>query len=170
MCVRKEALIRSTCIISKCGNYRYFLRRKWDGDGPLGVFVALNPSWADEIVCDTTVCKCTNLAIQWEWRGFEIVNLFAPRTENPKELKTHPDPFGPENRKHLLNSICNGDRVVLAWGNGWRRHIRQMLKHFPKRKYHCLSENTGGGYRHPARIKPEDYPKPIPTDPFKHYS
>jgi len=47
-------------------NYRYWLKRIWNPNKEIGVFIALNPSKATELKCDQTMCNINNLALQWD--------------------------------------------------------------------------------------------------------
>ena len=75
-------MVRTTIIISSAEfsedeKYRYWLKRVWDKEKEIGVFIALNPSKATELKSDQTMCNINNLALQWGWGGFYILNLFA---------------------------------------------------------------------------------------------
>ena len=84
--------------------YRYFLRRlenKVTGliepDKPPMVFVLLNPSTADEIKDDPTVAKSRRHAAGWGYGEVIILNAFAYRATDPRNMKAQPDPIGPKN-------------------------------------------------------------------------
>jgi len=61
-----------------------------------------------------------------------VVNLFAVRTSDPEEMKKHPAPQEPDNKKHFDTAIrtAKGDPyqgpIVCAWGNHGL-HLRQDL-------------------------------------------
>lgn len=102
----------SGAIISACGKYRYKLWREWrsgktdqwemwtddvgapvlDGAGvQLGepkscVFAMLNPSTADAEMDDPTIRRCVAFAKAWGYDRMEVVNLFAWRATDPKEV------------------------------------------------------------------------------------
>ena len=104
--------ILSQANLSDCGQYRYWLSRIWDNTMPVGAFICINPSKATSILCDLTLCNCNNLAVQWGWGGFYIVNLFAFRATNPNELKNQSDPVGPLN-DNVITEICNKSAVIV---------------------------------------------------------
>lgn len=126
-------------IISKCGLYRYQLWRQWD-NRPMVVFIMLNPSTADTLKDDATIRKCVGFAKLWHMGGVCVVNLFAFRATDPRDMMEASDPVGPENEEHLrrvcadanqddATIICawgaNGfhmgqDQTVLGWLNAWR--------------------------------------------------
>jgi hypothetical protein len=141
--------------LSADGRYRYRLWREWrnhpapakwrwmededgtiavDGAGePLGtplsvLFIMLNPSTADAEVDDPTIRRCVGFAKTWGYDRMEVVNLFAYRTKDPRELlalKGADDPVGPLNSSIITEMIesrnaffgSNIDRVICAWGN-----------------------------------------------------
>lgn len=126
--------------ISSDGQYRYRLWREWRGthdpknwrwlgakDGAgheLGepkacVFVMLNPSTADETKDDPTIRKCVGFAKRWRYERLEVVNLFAHRATNPKELLRlghDDDPVGPWNQMHTEKIVANAGIIVCGWG------------------------------------------------------
>jgi hypothetical protein len=85
----RVAEIERTATISDCGRYRYTLGRTWSDEPPV-LFVMLNPSTADADVDDNTISKCIGFAKRWGHGGITVVNLYAWRATNPKEL---PDDF-----------------------------------------------------------------------------
>lgn len=99
--------------ISPCGTYRYSLSRRWSQKGKILTWCMLNPSTADSSVDDPTIRKCVGFSKRLGYSGIKVVNLFALRATNPKELKRHEDPVGPWNID-VLNNL-KGD-VVVAWG------------------------------------------------------
>jgi hypothetical protein len=101
---------------STCGRYRYWLSRRWDTGRPLAAFVMLNPSTADATIDDPTIRCCVRLAKREGFGGIRVVNLFAYRTPNRKELAAVPDPIGPENDRHIRAAARNTSVSILAWG------------------------------------------------------
>lgn len=96
--------------------YRYSLTRVWKLDGRLVNFIMLNPSTADEVYNDPTITRCMKYAQSWGYDGLVVTNLFALRSTDPKSLKSHPDPIGPENLRYLFGYAWTCDLVVCAWG------------------------------------------------------
>ena len=50
-----------------------------------------------------------------------MLNLFALRATDPRELKVHEDPVGPENMDYI-HDMCrscqtSGSLIVACWGN-----------------------------------------------------
>lgn len=88
--------------------YRYNLPRSILGraDGPLAVFVCMNPSSADEWHDDWTNRQIARRALEMEWRGSRLggwntVNLCGAIATNPRDLlrltREGGDPLGPDN-------------------------------------------------------------------------
>ncbi len=121
-----------TAVMSKCGIYRYLLNRKFGSSPKIATFIMLNPSTADETVDDQTIRKCIGFSEKWGCGGFRVVNLFALRARDPREMKKHTAPHGPENRKHFDEAIgaakasSHDGPIVCAWGNHGR-HLHQDL-------------------------------------------
>lgn len=104
-------------IFSPCRKYRYLLWRDLGkGEGTLA-FLCLNPSTADELTNDPTVERCITRATTMGFRRFEMLNLFAWRSTDPKGLIVCPqDPIGPENDTAIMDSARQARMLVCAWG------------------------------------------------------
>ena len=146
--------------------YRYRLWRRW-GDGALVVFLMLNPSTADEFKLDPTLRRVRGFARSWGYAGFEIVNLFAWRSTDPKILPKIEDPIGPDNDRHILET-CTPDRtVVAAWGKNGRirnrgAEVRAMLERAGVRLY-VLRTLDDGSPEHPLYLPAALSASPWPT-------
>lgn len=106
--------------------YRYFLRRAVDQDWDLSqkppiAFLLLNPSTADEVKDDPTVKRCRRYAAAWGYGEVIILNAFAFRATDPKNMRAAPDPIGPDNDKVILETTQAvfglGGALVCGWGN-----------------------------------------------------
>ena len=106
----------STALISGCGLYRYTLKRHWRGGRGVCVFVMLNPSKATAYQDDPTVRRCTEFARKWGFEALTVLNLFAFRATDPKEMKAAEDPIGPHNDETIVEVCTCADRVIAAWG------------------------------------------------------
>lgn len=109
--------------ISSCGRYRYSLRRTWadlvDGDDAAhAVFVMLNPSTADDKRDDPTITRCIAFARAWGVSTLVVVNLFAWRATDPRELYARPKQqiVGVENDRHIVEACRSAQVAVAAWG------------------------------------------------------
>lgn len=110
------------------GTYRYSLTRKWNPLGPSVCWVMLNPSTADADIDDPTIRRCIRFSQDWGYASMEVVNLFALRATNPKELLTHPQPIGEMNRYCVGRAMDRATRVVAAWGAN-KAVSRNPLRH-----------------------------------------
>lgn len=111
-----------TAEISPCGRYRYLLTRSWQHfqAARWALFVMLNPSTADAEHDDPTITRCIGFAKSWGFHGLVVVNLYAWRATNPKELPVGiagmPCPVGPQNDTHVRAALATCEIVVCAWG------------------------------------------------------
>ena len=87
----------------------------------------LNPSTADETDDDPTIRRCIEFAKRDGYGGIHVVNLFAIRATDPKELWNFLDPIGLENDVHIQNTALadGGLPVKLTWITTPRRATRR---------------------------------------------
>lgn len=156
--------------ISDCGQYRYDLSRRW-GEGQNVCWVMLNPSTADGTKDDPTIRRVMRFSQEWGFGGVVVVNLFALRATDPKELPKHPDPVGPENDERAGFWIRHLPTVV-AWGAlpfAMRREawVKEQAW-FNASPLSCLGTTKFGAPRHPlyvpADTSPVPWPAPTPED------
>ena len=136
---------------SRCGQYRYQLRRRWlDGHGCC-VFIGLNPSIADAQADDPTIRRCMGYARDWGYQELVVINLFAYRTPHPTELKRSSDPVGPGNRRHIRAACKSADLIVAAWGtNGvFRNQAQKMSRLWDGSDVFCFSLTKNRQPAHP---------------------
>jgi hypothetical protein len=106
-----------SAIISADGRYRYHLSRRLDiGTDRIATFIMLNPSTADHLGDDTTIRRCVGFCRRWGCGELHVVNLFAVRATDPRDMREAAEPVGPENRAWVCRSAAIGDLVVCAWG------------------------------------------------------
>lgn len=136
--------------------YRYALTRQWDTAVPPAVFVMLNPSTADAARPDPTVTRCAGFALRENCGGLVIVNLFALRATDPRELRGHPDPVGPGNDWFIREHCTAGRLVIAAWGAHGRLLGRDQavlaLLREARAAALCLGVTAGGMPRHPLYL------------------
>lgn len=142
-------------LISPCGLYRYWLLRRW-ADGPLLLFIMLNPSKADAAIDDTTIRRCTTFALAHGYGGFYVVNLYAFRATLPADLKRAGYPVGPDADEHIHRLLVRCRDVCVAWGAdaaGLARpaEVLRMLR-AAGRDPLCLGVTRGGHPLHPSRL------------------
>ncbi len=151
-----------SAIISPCGMYRYLLRR-WVGEGQLGIvlFLMLNPSIGDALINDPTIRRCIAFARAWGFSALEVVNLFAYRATDPRDLKAAHgrgvDVVGPENDAHIEAAAKRADLVVVAWGaQPMALHRVEAACALVKRagkQPHCISTTKKGQPNHPLMLE-----------------
>lgn len=109
---------------SFCRTYRYALWRTWtQGDGHV-TFIGLNPSIADENKDDPTIRRCIGFAKDWGFGGINMLNIFAFRATNPKELMKAKEPIGEKNN-HYLSMYCDPIGLnVACWGT-WGAYMNR---------------------------------------------
>ena len=141
-------------VFSPCEKYRYWLSREWDdSEGKTLGFIMLNPSTADAVKNDPTVERCMRRAKMLGYGGFVVVNLFAYRATDPKDMLSCQDPVGPENNTYIIRAAHECEKLVCAWGVHGRHQDRcyqvmGFLEPFAE-KIHCLGETKEGFPRHP---------------------
>lgn len=133
--------------------WRYELRRLWDETGKMIAFVGLNPSTADETHDDPTVRRCIGFAKRWEYGGLIMLNAFAFRATDPRDMMDASDPVGLENDSYILAATAEASLTVVAWGNhgrwaGRSRHLVALLG-----PVSALAINTSGEPRHPLYVR-----------------
>ncbi|MCS5705927.1 DUF1643 domain-containing protein [Synechococcus sp. FGCU-3] len=140
---------------SPCGNYRWWLERRWgQGDGRL-LFIGLNPSRAGADQDDPTLRRLMGFARGWDYEALEVVNLFARITSSPSVLKRPDQPVGAENDRWIEERLGACDAVWLGWGNGglWRdRHLAVLQLMDAKasgKPVGCIGRTNAGQPRHP---------------------
>jgi hypothetical protein len=120
------------------GPYRYLLWRRW-AEAASVLFVMLNPSTADAHHDDPTIRRCLGFARAWGFGALEVVNLFAWRATDPRELRRAHDPVGPRNDHVIAEAAGRSHAVIAAWGNhgalaGRDRRVAALLApHRPRR-------------------------------------
>lgn len=106
-----------SAIISNCKNYRYLLERDISPSGKGTIlFIMLNPSTADHSIDDPTIKRCLSFSTNFCMEKLKVINLFAYRSTDPRQLKVVTDPYGPENKKYQEEEIMKADKIVCAWG------------------------------------------------------
>lgn len=140
--------------------YRYSLWRFWNKHIGYVAFVCLNPSTADEEKNDPTVRRCIDYAHAWGFGGLIMLNLFAFRATDPKELYSVEDPIGPDNDFHLRTASSNAGMTIVAWGThgDYLKRAKSVLGLLTKP--YCIALTKDGAPKHPLYLK--KYLKPMP--------
>lgn len=148
--------------ISEDGVYRYQLVRTWGaGGGKVLCFIMLNPSIATDLVDDPTVRLCIKWAMILGFDTLVIVNLFAYRATDPKQMIRMRkvggfDIEGPENNDAIVGSASAADMVLCGWGanavhpelSGRAEFVKAMLRKLGI-PMHCLKLSKQGHPVHP---------------------
>lgn len=143
----------ATAVLSECGRYRYRLERRW-GRGSAALFVMLNPSTADANVDDRTIRRCIGYAHRWGYPALSVVNLYAYRATDPRELWKAPDPIGPENNRHLIEAAAEAGVVVAAWGvHAQSQRVDEVLTLPGLSRATALALSRDGHPRHPLYLR-----------------
>lgn len=145
---------------SACGKYRYFLTRKIDDTKKPLCFIMLNPSTATEEQNDPTVERCQRRALSAGYGGIIILNLFAYRATDPKDMKVQADPVGPHNDRFIDEALHDSKYGILDIVCGWGCHGTHMdrekavLEMFAKYQIQpkALEWTKAGHPKHPLYI------------------
>lgn len=137
------------------GNFRYTLLRRW-ADGPSVLWIMLNPSTADADKDDPTIRRCIGLTKGWDfgYGAIEVVNLFAFRTSDPKELKAYDYPIGEANDLHIETLSKSAGLVMAAWGAHAPHNRAKLVLNCLLRNVtvNCLGYCKCGCPRHPLMV------------------
>lgn len=158
-----EIQMNSTAVFSECRQYRYVLRRTWNADQPLVMFIGLNPSTADEFRDDPTVRRCIGFAKSWGYGGLVLTNLFGFRSTHPACLREASDPVGPDNDRWIEHWQFRVDRVVAAWGVHGDLHDRHREVLSRIDSAFCLGLTNHGFPRHPLYLASVTPLVPVPS-------
>lgn len=144
------------CIFSEDRLYRYNWTRRISDKPGRCLFIALNPSKADEYRSDNTVTRGCKIVDAWDIGVFEMGNLFAYRATNPADMKAATDPVGPENDRFLREAIRRNPLIVVCWGVHGdfmdRDHEVLRLIEYEGKRPMCLGTTLAGFPRHPSRL------------------
>lgn len=143
-------------MFSQDGRFRYLLTRSW-GRGATLLFCMLNPSTADANVDDPTIRKCVGFAKRFDYKGIEVVNLFAYRATDPSWLPKAGWPVGPRNDEYLRSAFASHARFVCAWGSHAKSAAKRRAEVLALARTHCcapyaLRVNADGMPAHPLML------------------
>jgi len=151
---RPPSMANVVCVFDSTRRYRYRWEQHW-GDGPLCLFVMLNPSTADEDKTDPTVRRCIAFAKREGCGGLIVCNLYAFRSTDPAGLLAVDDPRGPDNEQHIREAAKAASLRVAAWGSNhlggaWPHRVKAILAEAGP--VHLLRRTAGGDPGHPLYI------------------
>lgn len=137
-------------VYSRDMRYRYAFARWWSDEGPLILWVGLNPGTGDtEKRRRPTLERCIGWSHKWGAAGLMFANLFAARHKKPGALRDTLNPVGPHNDAALATLSKMADRTIVAWGNSGRLHGRAAEVVRLLSGPHCLGVTAAGQPRHP---------------------
>lgn len=149
----------SHAVFSPCRCYRYTLFRDLGMQGPQLTVVMLNPSTADAVKDDPTIRRVIGFAKSWGCGSVQVLNLFAIRATDPREMLAADDPVGPENDEHLTRELRmakdDGRFVLAAWGSHgghMSRDFQVTHKLVDGVDWRCLGRTHGGSPKHPLYV------------------
>lgn len=150
--------LESRAVYSRCENYRYLLERTWSDETPSRIFVTigLNPSTATHVVSDPTITRLLNRAKEEGFHSLLMLNIFAFRATEPKDMRAQKDPIGTFNN-HYLRSVCEmGETILCAWGThgnflNRQEQVMELLAPFTC-KLKCLKMTKNGFPGHPLYV------------------
>lgn len=160
--------MRTDAKFSTARIHRYWLLRVWDESKPICAFIGLNPSTADETANDPTILKCIKYARSWEHGGLLMLNLYAFRATDPKDLwaarEKYVDVVGgiPNHFEALRGYLAEFKvtRQVAAWGSHPKQAGRglEAKAQIPRLDYLMKGEN--GQPKHPLYLPDGLLPDP----------
>ncbi len=171
--IYRKTTIRSAQF-SECYRYRYGLLVQWDDYKPIMVWCMLNPSTADEDKNDPTIERCERRARKAGYGGIYILNIFAFRATDPKDMKVASDPQGYYNDLTIvsviqtycdLNTTKQNINVHCGWGThgsyrGRGKEVLGIIKQMGAIPV-CLTQNANGSPKHPLYCSYELNFKPM---------
>ena len=121
--------MKNDALISSCKDYRYWLSRNLESEQleykqakkGAALFVMLNPSTADAKIDDPTIRRCRGFAKRWNCNGLNVINLYALRATDPKQLWKSDDPVGKDNDYWLRKISSEYLDVICGWGDNARQ-------------------------------------------------
>jgi len=155
----EKRFARAGAIYSRCERYRYSLFRTWE-TGHMLVVIGLNPSTATESQLDPTIRRCIRFAKDWDFGGLFMLNIFAFRATDPRDMKSVDDPIGPANDDCLMSIASKSPLVLAAWGShGQFLERSTQVKQLLNRPLHCLGTTKAGQPSHPLYIPADRKPQ-----------
>lgn len=168
--LKVELASRGLAVYSEGGTYRYLLTRNEEDvalfeSGRVGrrsiTWILLNPSTASAAVDDPTLRRVRAFSRRLGFGRCLLVNLFAYRATDPRELLRQREPVGGERTGELIRlAVESAEQVVLGWGT-WGGHrgrgaelVEQLAAH-PCPPVGCLGVTLDGHPRHPL-YRPRD--------------
>ena len=138
-------------VFSKDGKKRYKLESIWDEKKPKACIIMSQPSTADELLTDQTTMLVKNNAVQQNFGGISIVNVFCSLDFKKPESDRI-------NSSIVLEECEKADLVIVAYGRGTayieekERLLEALKKTYPE-KLHTIIDSLGQPFSHPLSPK-----------------
>ncbi|WP_320667267.1 DUF1643 domain-containing protein [Prochlorococcus sp. MIT 1307] len=171
---------KSEASFSKCGLYRWHLKRLLSKRRSKIIFIGLNPSKANSNFDDPTIKRLINFSFSWGYGSLIVINLFARVSCSPRILKLCSDPIGERNDQEIEGFLYQWSQdssfdLWLGWGNQGtlqkreidvlrlvQRHSNNRLFQFPCALGPLAIGLTKKGHpRHPLYISQKEVLKPF---------
>jgi len=160
------------CVFSEDRKYRYLLIHRWESELPERpcMWIALNPSIADESGLDNTLVRIRSFSSAAGFNVFYMVNLFALVSTDLRAMKRHPEPVGKDNDFHICRIAARIPIIFVAWGTHGRhlsrdREVLGLLAQVGRTDLLCFGDNKDGSPKHPlhlsGQLKPAIYRRPF---------
>ena len=148
---------------SSCMRYRYTLVRRFDVSNPtVLVYLMLNPSTANAKRDDPTIRRCIAFAKREDYGAMIVVNLYAYRATDPRELKVYASERGDITGSPLADvfiaEAVRGRDLVCAWGAysspTFKQRVREVraIVEPASRSVLCFGKAKNGSPRHPLML------------------
>jgi hypothetical protein len=179
---RSQSLPIRSAAISRCGRYRWWLKREW-GDGPAIAWIMLNPARADEQRDDPTIRRVIHFSQSWGFGAATVVNLYPFRSTIPAECRgwtaSSRATFRKqmrENDRTIAEIVQGASAIAAAWGTvGWAQERAELLVADLARAgappLQCLGTTLDGSPLHPMargrkRVPDDRQPIAWPTQEY----
>jgi hypothetical protein len=151
--------IVNQCVFSADRKYRYLLIHRWEPESPERpcMWIALNPSIADESRLDNTLTRIRSFSSAAGFNVFYLVNLFALVSTDLRAMKRHPEPVGKDNDSQIRRIATRFPAIFVAWGTNGRhlgrdREVLELLTQLGRPGLLCFGVNQDGSPKHPLHL------------------
>jgi hypothetical protein len=153
-------------ILSRCGQYRYALWRRWDQSLPYAMFIGWSPSASDETEETLIMGRYTRYATEWGCGGLCLVNLFARLGAHEEDSPSLNHRVGPENDHWIGNIAAEAGLIVGDWGSDGFFHTRssEIIRMLPDINF---VEQNQIRERLMLFLRQSLLNEPVPTRPLK---
>ena len=142
-------------------NRRFILWRTWSIEGPFLLFIGINPSTAGESENDPTISRLINVAKEWNYAGFFMINLFS-WVSSKRNYKMTGEKIEEIENSYMEWAEKLADTIIFMWGNDGHKYpeiVEKMMSKFPIS--FCFGQNRNGQPSHPLYL-----PGPLSLKPF----